>query len=313
MADFLCALPLVAGLFSACAPPAPLATGYAEGDYVLVAPAVSARIATVPVREGEHVAAGALLATVEDRDARMALAAAEAGLRQAESQLANLLKGSRPEELAVIEANVASARANAQRTATEEDRQEKLVRQHISSQAELDAARAAATVAASAGAEAEARLAVARLPARSEEVAAARAAVAQAEANRDAAQWQLDQRRLGAPKSGTVSELVRHPGDMAGPSVPVLSFLPDDGLHLRFYVAEADLAAMKLGARVKVECDGCPAMSATITRIADQAEFTPPVIYSRDARQKLVYRIEAAPEPADALKPGQIVEIRALP
>ena len=64
MADFLCALPLVAGLFSACAPPAPLATGYAEGDYVLVAPAVSARIATVPVREGEHVAAGALLAGV---------------------------------------------------------------------------------------------------------------------------------------------------------------------------------------------------------------------------------------------------------
>ncbi len=313
MADFLCTLPLVAGLFAACAPPAPLATGYAEGDYVLVSPAVSARIVTIPVREGEHVSAGTMLASVEDQDARLALAAAEAALRQAESQLANLLKGSRPEELAVIDANAASARANAERTATEETRQERLLTQHISSQAELDAARAAATVAAAAVAEAEARLAVARLPARSEEVEAARAAVAQAQANRDAAQWQLDQRRLIAAKAGTVSELVRHSGDMAGPAAPVLSFLPDDALHLRFYIAEADLAAMKLGARVKVECDGCPAISATVTRIADQAEFTPPVIYSRDARQKLVYRIEAAPEPVDALKPGQIVEIRTLP
>jgi HlyD family secretion protein len=313
MADFLCTISLLAGLFAACGAPPPLATGYVEGDYVAVTPLATARIVDIPVRLGDRVAAGAVLARVDDADAKIALAAAEAALRRVESELANLEEGSRAAELAVIEASAVSARANAARTEKEAGRQKRLLQERASSEAQYDAAQAAADMAAAAVVEAEARLTTARLPARKNQIAAARAAVGEASANRDAALWALDQRRLLAPSGGTVTEIVRHIGEIAGPTMPVLAFLPDGAVKLRLYVAEADLASIDTDTKLAVACDGCPPLVAVVTYIADEAEFTPPVIYSRDARQKLVYRVEARPDAAARLKPGQIVEVRRKP
>ncbi len=64
-------------------------------------------------------------------------------------------------------------------------------------------------------------------------------------------------------------------------------------------------------AAIDVRCDGCPdGLTATISHVADSPEFTPPVIYSIENRQKLVYRVEALPDPgADLLRPGQIVDV----
>lgn len=313
MADFLCAIPLVASLFAACGPPPPLATGYVEGEYVAITPLATARIVDIPVHLGDRVGKGAVLAQVDEADAQIALAAAEAALSRAESELANLEEGSRTEELAVIEATAASARANALRTEREAARQKRLVQERASSQSQYDAAQAAADMAAAAVTEAEARLAVARLPARKEQIEAARAAVREATASRDAARWTLDQRRLVAPASGAVTDIVRHAGEIAGPSMPVLSFLPDGAVKLRLYVGEAELSSVGVDTKLAVSCDGCPPLSAVVTHVADEAEFTPPVIYSRDARQKLVYRVEARPEGEAKLKPGQIVEVRRAP
>jgi HlyD family secretion protein len=66
--SLLCALPLAATLFSACAAPAPLAVGYVEGDFVLVAPVEAARIETLAAREGARVAAGETLAVLQADD-----------------------------------------------------------------------------------------------------------------------------------------------------------------------------------------------------------------------------------------------------
>ncbi|UDF32576.1 UNVERIFIED_ORG: HlyD family efflux transporter periplasmic adaptor subunit (plasmid) [Roseateles sp. XES5] len=313
MADLLCAIPLVASLFAACGTPSPLATGYVEGEYVAVTPLATARIVEIPVHPGDRVRKGAPLAAVDEADAKIALAAAEAALSRAESELANLGEGGRVEELAVIEAMAASAEANAVRTGKEAARQKRLVQERASSQAQYDAAQAAADMAAAAVAEARARLAVAGLPAREKQIEAARAAVREAAAGRDAARWTLDQRRLVAPADGTVMEIVRHAGEIAGPSMPILVFLPEGAIKLRLYVGEGDLAAIGTDTKLAVSCDGCPPLSAIVTHVADEAEFTPPVIYSRDARQKLVYRVEARPDGAAKLKPGQIVEVRREP
>jgi len=82
-------------------------------------------------------------------------------------------------------------------------------------------------------------------------------------------------------------------------------------VKVRFYVPETTLAAIRRGQKVSVRCDGCPApIAATISFIAPQAEYTPPVIYSRENREKLVYLIEARPEPPNpALHPGLPVEV----
>ena len=106
--SFVCAIPLIASLFSACGPPAPLAVGYVEGDYVLLAPIEVAQVETVTVRRGDRVAPGTTVVTLESADADDRGRAGRGGaLAQAQAQLADLQVGKRPEEIAVLEATVA--------------------------------------------------------------------------------------------------------------------------------------------------------------------------------------------------------------
>ena len=101
-------------------------------------------------------------------------------------------------------------------------------------------------------------------------------------------------------------------GEWVAAGNPVVSLLPPGNLKLRFFVPETAVGGLKIGQAVRAACDGCnAAISAKITYISRQAEFTPPVIYSREQRSKLVFLVEAKPELADAvrLKPGQPLDV----
>lgn len=309
--SFICAIPLIAGLLSICGGAGPLAVGYVEGEYVLVAPIETAQIVDLAVRRGDHVTAGQALGRLERRDAEIAVAQAEAGLAQAERQLANLQQGSRPEEIASVAAALASARAQAAEAERVKQRQSDLLGQGISTQAAFDSAATAVELAQAKVAELEANLAVAKLPARANEIKAAQAAVEQAEAVLESAEWRLSKRTLSIPQSGVVSDIIRNSGEVAGPQAPVMSVLPDGALKLRVYVPEHALSSIRVGSHLNVHCDGCgEGMQATVSYISADPEFTPPVIYSLENRQKLVYLVEARPDDdAWALVPGQIVDV----
>lgn len=311
MTGFLCALPLAASIFTACAAPEPFATGYVEGEYTLIAPVESARIDAVMVERGAQVAAGAPLVAMERQDAEIALAQARAALAQAESELANLREGKRPEEISVIEAALASARANATEAQRTAERVAALAARGAATRTDREDAETAADIARAHVTEIQANLAVARLPARDWEIRAKEAGVGRARAELDQAQWKLDQRRIAAPAAGTVQDVIRKAGEIAGPSAPVLSMLADGAVRLRLYVPEVSISAISVGSVLTVGCDGCGAgIEAQITYIADGPEFTPPVIYSLQNRQKLVYLTEARPMVTAGLKPGQIVDVR---
>ncbi len=113
MMSFVCALPVIASLIAACAPPAPLAVGYVEGEFVLLAPLDVAQVTGVDVQRGQHVEAGEVVAEMERDDARIAVDNASAALLKAQAQLADLRRGRRPEEIAVIAAQLTSAEAEA--------------------------------------------------------------------------------------------------------------------------------------------------------------------------------------------------------
>lgn len=315
MIETLCAIPGAALVLAACAAPPPFATGYVEGDYALIAPVATAQVTALSVARGDRVSAGGVLVELERRDAEIALAEATAALAKADSQLADLREGKRPEEIAVIEASLASARAQAAEAERAAERYTSLADRGAATAAQRDDAVTAAEVARARVAEIEANLAVAKLPARPQEIAAAEAAVTGAQAARDRADWNLDQRRLTAPADGTVYDVIRTPGEIAGPAAPVLSILPDGAVKLRLYVPETSVAEIAPGSMLEVHCDGCDAgLEARVTYVSDSPEFTPPVIYSLENRQKLVYLIEARPVAGEggALKPGQIVDV-ALP
>lgn len=307
----LCALPVVASLFSACASDEPLATGYVEGEYVRLAPIDQARIEKLNVKRGDRVTSGSLVAALESEDADYSVSQAKAALGQAKSQLANLQEGSRPEEVAVIQANLASSIAQSEEAERTLKRTADLLKRGIASQSDFDKAQTAADLANASVQQMQANLAVSQLPARKQQIEAAREAVKQAEATLELAAFRLQRRSLTAPADGVVDDVIRRVGELSGPSQPVVSILPDGAVKLRLYLPEKYLSSIGYGTVLEVHCDGCSNQDkARVTYISDGPEFTPPVIYSLNNRQKLVYLVEARPEPGSAaLKPGQIVDV----
>jgi HlyD family secretion protein len=95
---------------------------------------------------------------------------------------------------------------------------------------------------------------------------------------------------------------------------PVVSLLPDANRKIRFFLPEAALSRARIGQRIDVACDGCSeGLAAEIDLIATEAEYTPPILYSKDSREKLVFRVEARPLAAAAeLKVGQPVDVRLV-
>jgi len=311
--EFLCQIALVAQLASFCAPDTgPVFAGYVEGDYAQVAPIEAARIITVHVNRGDRVQKGTLIADLEKDDAEFAVQKARAGVAEARAVYLDLKIGKRPEEIATIEASLLSAKAQAKSAEATLSRQNQLFQRGHASQAQLDQAQADRDVAAARVGEIEANLAVARLPAREDTIKAAEERLKQAETSLETALWQLQQRQLIAPANGRIFDVLRRAGEIASPTGAVASFLPDNATKLRFYVPQEFIANVKTGLKVFVGCDGCDAdLTATVSYVASEPEFTPPVIYSIETRQKLVYLVEARPPvDDDRLRPGQIIDVR---
>jgi len=311
--SIVCSIPLIASLFS-CAAAAPLAVGYVEGDYVLLAPIEVAQVQSLTVRRGDQVKKGSAVAQVEDADARIAVLQAEAALAQARAQLADLKVGKRPEEIAVLEAAVKSADAQAEEAVRVRTRVEDLFKRGIATQAQMDEASTAVEVSEAAIGQAKANLAVAGLPARPEAINAAESQVKQAEQALQQARWRLSRRTIEAPAPGRIDDIIRNPGDIAGPAAPVISMLPEGAVKLTLFVPEPSFSSIEVGSMLSVGCDGCGSgLTARVSYVSPDPEFTPPVIYSLENRQKLVYLVEARPEGgAAALQPGQIVDVRLV-
>lgn len=287
--------------------------GYAEGEYVRVASSFAGRLERLHVRRGDEVAAGAPLFALESENEAAGRREAEQRLRAAEAQLANLQKGRRPTEIAAIEAQLDQAQAALNLSQAQLRRSEQLVAQNFISKERLDEVRSVNERDRSRVVELKADLATARLAARQDEIRAAQAAVDAAQAALQQAEWRLDQKSLQAPVTGTVADTLFVKGEWVPAGAPVASLLPPENIKVRFFVPEPLLGALKLGQNVNVACDGCPAaISARVTFISTRAEFTPPVIYSRENRAKLVFLIEARPAPEDAVKlhPGQPLDVR---
>ena len=305
-------LPLAAGLLGCPVADALMLQGYVEGEYVRVAPAVEGRLVTLTVARGDRVAMGAPLFTLDDTSVAATRAENAARLARAEAELADLRRGWRPEEIAALEAQRDEAAASLRLSAAQLARQEHLVRRGDSPRERLDESRATHQRDAARLAAIEAQLALARQAGSNEQIRAAAAAVAAADAALARAEWQFAQAAVIAPEAGLVTNTFHEPGEWVAAGVPVVELLPPEKVKLRFFVPEPELAAIRLGAEIGVECDGCPELTAKISYIAPEVEFTPPVIFSQETRAKLVFLVEAHPrEGAKAmLHPGLPVTIR---
>jgi HlyD family secretion protein len=135
-----------------------------------------------------------------------------------------------------------------------------------------------------------------------------------AEARVVTSETRLARRKGFAPVAGTIQQIYFREGEMVQAQRPVLSIMPPGNMKIRFFVPESELPKLAIGDEVRVSCDNCSAdLTAKIYFIATSAEYTPPVIYSLDERNKLVYLIQARPSRPDALRVGQPISVYLNP
>lgn len=288
-----------------------LLTGYVEAEFVYVAAPDTGWLVDTPVTEGAEIDKGDLLFALDtDRQLAERVEAAER-LKQAEAQARDMATGARQEEIAALEAQLKEAEAALDLAEQEHERWMTLVERGVASQARAEQVTAEYEAATARVETVQANIDVARLAAREAARDAATAARDAAAAALAQAEWRLGQRTVHARVDGRVEEVFRREGEFVTAGAPVLALLPPDGIKVRFFIAEARLPALEIGSDVEILADGLPeAVTARVTHIAREAEFTPPVIYSRDAREKLVFLVEAKPDDPAGLRPGQPVDVR---
>lgn len=143
---------------------------------------------------------------------------------------------------------------------------------------------------------------------------AAVAVLRDAQARLNSAETRLARRKVFSPVDGTVQQIYFRPGEMVPAGRPVLALLPPGNIKARFYVPQAALPKIALGDTVRMQCDGCAdSLTARVSFIAKQSEFTPPVIYSLQERSKLVFLVEALPDQPTALRVGQPIDVALQP
>lgn len=314
----LASLTIAGGLWwqSYEAPPAGW-QGYVDADYLRIGPTLAGQLVSLSVHRGDHVAAGAPLFAQDDTNDCAARDQAAASLAEAQDRLTNLEKAGRDTEIAQAQADLMDMRAAKERIATDLARSRALLRTGAATQQTVDQQQADLDSSVAHVKASEAKLEQIQLPTgRQYEIAAQRAVVAQQQASLGQAEWRLAQRHVAAPTAALVADTYALPGEMMEAGAPVVELLPPGNILVRFFVPETALASIHQGDRLVIACDSCaPGLIARVSFVAPQPEYTPPVIYSEAARAKLVYLIEARPDPAQAatLKPGQPVNVHMAP
>ena len=288
--------------------------GYVEGETTLIASPTAGRLVSRPVDRGALVARGTVLFTVDTAAAEAEVAHAEAALQQAKAEYENLTTGKREPEQDVVRAARREAEAALRLARQDLARSTALLEKNAVSRERFDHDRSQVDQLKATIERLTAEEAAGNLGGRTREREAALQRIEQAKADLAQARVRLRDLTGMAPDDALVEDTFFDPGEWVGAGQPVVSLLPDAAIKLRFFVPEADVALATPGTVVAFRCDGCsPGRTATITYVAPRAEYTPPVIYSQSAREKMVFLVEAKPVVADgALRPGLPVDVAPL-
>lgn len=285
--------------------------GYIEGRFTYIASSVSGHLEHRRVDRGQKVAVGEELFALDPMPEQAELEQAQNDLIAEQENLMDLEKGERETKLDSIRAQIEQAQSDLALAKITLKRQTKLYKKAAVSTSSYDEAHTDYLVKAKRVKELQSDLAEAKLGARENIIKEQKAKVAASKATIKQLRWQLSQKTMSAPINGIVFDTFYRRGEYVPAADPVLALLAPKNIYLIFYVPEALLSSTHVGQTVHFNCDGCQEQAATIYYISPTAEYTPPVIYTADSLQKLVYRIEARIPLDKALSyhPGQPVDV----
>lgn len=273
---------------------------------------VGGRVVARLVDEGARVEIGQLVARLDDAEQQDQLNLRQAELAAAEAVLAELVAGSRPQDIAAVAAALHSAEAERDRVRLDFARAQELRQREVIADREFEAAQAQLKVAEARAAEVAERLKLVQEGPRVETIAQARARVAQARAAVDLARTQLANTRLSSPLAGMVLSHHVEPGEFVAPGTPVVTVGDTRHMWVRAYLNQTDLGRVRHGQAVAVRVDSFPGKDfpGTVSYIASEAEFTPKTVQTPKERVKLVFRVKVdVANPDDALKAGMPADV----
>ena len=308
-----CALVVLVTLASCSSHPSNRVQGYVEGEFIYVASPFAGQLESLFVQRGQWVKAGDPLFALDRQPEKDTRDQAADELAQARSNLEDAKKPKRPTEIESIKAQLEQAQAALVLSQKEFERQDNLEKTGAAATQDLDRARSTRDQNRKRVAQLEADLETAQLGSRIDQIAAAEAAVQAKEAALAKAEWDLSQKSQNAPQAGVVSDTLYREGEWVGAGRPVVVLLPPPNVKVRAFVSETEIAKIHYGDQVQVFLDGLSEpLIGKVSFISPQVEYTPPVIYSRESRSKLVIMIEIRFDykTASTLHPGQPVDVQ---
>jgi HlyD family secretion protein len=289
--------------------------GYVEGETVMIAAPQAGRIVSRPATKGGAIRKGEMVFSLDTASATADVAHYEAAIQTAQAQLDDLLTGKREPELDQLRAQRLEAEAGLDLAEKDLIRASRLSISGTASKTSLDQAQASVAQYKARIAQFSAAESAGKLAARDYEIEAARSKIKEATATAEQARTRLADLSPRSPLEAAVENTFYDVGEWVAAGQPVVSLLSPNAVTLRYFVPEQALAKASTGTIIHFTCDGCGGVkSAKITRVETNPEYTPPIIYSQEARAKLVFLVEAKPEAVDSLlRPGLPIEVEPQP
>ena len=284
--------------------------GYVEGENIYLASPFYGVLQKLLVQRGQHVNKGTLLFVLDPNPQLINIAQIKGELDQAQNTLTDLKKPRRLPEIAAIESQIEQTNAQISLAQIRVSRYQKLYEKNASDKDTLDAALANLRQQQDLKLQYEANLALAKLGSRDDQIKAQQSQVDSLLEKLKEAQWELDQKTLYAPASGTIFDTYFREGEFVIAQQPVVSLLTPENIRIEFFVPLTFLAKVKIGQKITFDCEGCAKNNgAVISYISPDAEYLPPLVYSRDNNANLVFRIKANINEPLSFKPGQPVVV----
>jgi HlyD family secretion protein len=309
-----------------------IASGRIEGREVTISPKIQGRLKSLFVDESETVKKRQLLAEIvsDQLDARYANAKENVSLlkAQVEQVIADLsfTEKNTTASISAAEASVNAASAQVEKAKSVLDRAKKdferyssLVQEQAVSESDFDRAKMEyeTSLADSNAADKELKRAEANLKsalASKDLVEVKRKQLKSAQANYRAAMARMEEvyadlqeTKIYSPSNGTILSKPVENGEVVNPGTPLYVMVDMDKLYLKVYIPEPDIGKLKLGNEARIYVDAFPekTFNASITKIYEQAEFTPKNVETKEERVKLVFGVELSVDnPEGILKPG---------
>lgn len=286
--------------------------GYVEANYTRLSSVFGGRLEEIVVKSGDVINAKSKIFSLNNTAELAAVNEATARVQKSEVVLSDLETGAGENEISVIRGQLKEAQAIFKLAQINFNRQKKLLAEGLISQASFDLSKSQFEQASAKIESINAQLKVLKSPARIGQTQAQSAETTSAKEIYKQKLWAYSQKEVFAPKKPPefiVENVYFQVGEFVPAGVPVVSLLAESEKFIRFFIPQEKLAQIKIGGQVNIICDGCESQYAKINFISTNAEFTPPILYNRENRAKLMFRVEALPEKPQNLKVGMPIDI----